>query len=134
MSPKTFMLIAGELAAEQRAIVAHSASYGKPCHQISQAPAGAKENYSIAQIVCRAIRRLKILTLCSHGAGHGSDRPQISKAPAGAAENHDSTSHFFRPIRGLNRFANIHPTVVTVGYYRTLLRSLILWPTPSPIC
>ena len=122
VKPKTFMLIAGNLAAEQRAIVAHSASYGKPCHQISQAPAGAKENHSITQIVCR-------------------------------------------PIRGLNRFANIHPTVVTVGYFLSLLRSfifenhrshssrcgllshatpsltqihllrsLILWPTPSPIC
>jgi len=43
VKPKTFMLIAGALAAEQRTVVAHSASYGKPCRQISQAPAGAIE-------------------------------------------------------------------------------------------
>jgi len=116
------MLIAGDLAAEQRAIVAHSAS-------------------------------------------HGSDCPHISQAPAGATENQGSITHFFRPIRGLNRFANINPTVDTVGYYRALLRSFIfenhrsycsrcgllshatswltqihplrsfdLWRTPSPIC
>jgi hypothetical protein len=122
VNPKTFMLIAGDLAAEQRTKVAHSASYG-------------------------------------------SDRPHISQAPAGAAENHGLTSHFFRPIRGLNYFSHSIPTVDTVGYYRTLLRSFIfenhrshssrcellshatswltqihplrsidLWPTPSPIC
>jgi hypothetical protein len=85
------MLIAGDLAAEQRTIIAHSASYG-------------------------------------------SDRPQISQAPAGAIENHGSTSHFFRPIRGLNCFSHFVPTVDTVGYYRSLLRSFDLWPTPSPIC
>jgi hypothetical protein len=121
LKPESFMLIAGDLAAEQRAIVAHSASYG-------------------------------------------SDRPHISQAPTGATENHGSSSHFFRPIRGLNCFLSI-PTVVTVGYYRLLLRSFIfknhrssnsrcgllshaiswlaqihwlrsfdLWPTPSPIC
>lgn len=116
------MLIAVDLAAEQRAIVAHSASYG-------------------------------------------FDHPQISQAPAGATENQGSKTRFFRPCRSLNRFANINPTVVTVGYYRALLRSFIfenhrfhssrcgllshatpwltqihllrsfdLWPTPSPIC
>jgi hypothetical protein len=122
VKPKSFTLIAGELAAEQRAIVAHSASYG-------------------------------------------FDHPQISKAPAGATENQGSITRFFRPCRGLNRFANINPMVVTVGYYRALLRSFIfenhrshnphyrllshvtpwltqihplrsflLWRTPSPIC
>ena len=85
------MLIAGDLAAEQRAIVAHSASYG-------------------------------------------SDRPQISQAPDGTTENRGSIPHFFRPIRGLNNFYHRIPTVGTVGYCRTLLRSLILWPTPLPIC
>jgi len=60
------MLIAGALAAEQRTVVAHSASYG-------------------------------------------SVRPQIFQAPAGATENHRSKTHFFRPIRGLNRFAYIFP-------------------------
>ena len=85
------MHIAFDLAAEQRAIVAHSASYGV-------------------------------------------DRPQISQAPAGATENHGSTSHFFRPIRGLNRLANINPTVGTVGYYHTPLRGFHLWPTRSLIC
>ena len=38
------MLIAGALAAEQRAIVAHSASYGFGRPRISKAPAGAAEN------------------------------------------------------------------------------------------
>ena len=60
------MLIAGALAAEQRTIVAHSASYG-------------------------------------------SSRPQILRAPAGATEEHHSNTHFFRPIRDLNRLANIVP-------------------------
>jgi hypothetical protein len=91
VNPKSFMLIAGDSAAEQRAIVAHSASYG-------------------------------------------FDRPQIYQAPAGATENHGSTSHFFRPIRGLNNFFHSVPTVDTVGYYRSLLRSFDLWLTPSPIC
>ncbi|HZF01906.1 MAG TPA: hypothetical protein VE344_08430 [Methylomirabilota bacterium] len=95
--------IAGEKAAEQRAAVAHSASYGKMCHCIFQAPAGAKEN-------------------------------------------HETKAHFFRPIRGLNCFADIVPTVVTVGYYHALLRSFVLekissvgfnfdlWRIHSPIC
>jgi hypothetical protein len=91
MNPKTFMLIGGDLAAEQRAIVAHSASYG-------------------------------------------FNRPHFSQAPAGAKENHGSISHFFRPIRGLSCFLHAVPTVDTVGCYRTLLHSFLLWPTPSPIC
>ena len=45
MKPKTFMLIAVEIAAEQRAIVAHSVSYGFGRSQISPAPAGAEENH-----------------------------------------------------------------------------------------
>jgi len=106
VKPKTFMLIASALAAEQRTIVAHSASYGFSRPQIHQAPAGAKENYSIAaQIVCRAIRRLKILVHYSHSASYGSGHPQISQAPAGVTENHHSATHFFRPTRGLNRSA-----------------------------
>jgi len=43
--PKTFMLIAGDLAAEQRTVVAHSASYGSDRTRISQAPGGATENH-----------------------------------------------------------------------------------------
>jgi hypothetical protein len=85
------MFIAGDLAAEQRAVVAHSASYG-------------------------------------------FYRPRIFQAPAGATENHGSKTRFFRPCRGLNRFANTNPTVVTVGHYRTPLRGFLLWRTPSPIC
>jgi hypothetical protein len=45
VNPKTFMLIAVEIAAEQRAIVAHSASYGFGRPQIFPAPAGAEENH-----------------------------------------------------------------------------------------
>lgn len=75
------MLITGALAAEQRTVVARSASYG-------------------------------------------SNRPQISQAPAGATENHRAKTHLFRPVRSLNRFANIVPMVVTVVYHRELLRSL----------
>ncbi|HEY5297114.1 MAG TPA: hypothetical protein VIK59_04250 [Verrucomicrobiae bacterium] len=98
MKPKTFTLIAGALAAEQRTVVAHSASYG-------------------------------------------FSRPQIFQAPAGATENHHSTTHFFRPIRGLNYFADIIPTVspwATIARHsvtetKTVLH-MILWRTPSPIC
>jgi hypothetical protein len=98
LKPKTFMLIASALAAEQRAIVAHSASYG-------------------------------------------SGRPQISKAPAGATENRRSTTHFFRPVRGLNYFADIVPTVspgATIARHSVAKTKsstqLILWRTRSPIC
>ena len=45
MKPKTFMLTSNEIAAEQRAIVAHSASYGVGRPQIFPAPAGAEENH-----------------------------------------------------------------------------------------
>ncbi len=44
VNPKTFMLIAVEIAAEQRATVAHSASYGSGRPRISKAPAGAEDN------------------------------------------------------------------------------------------
>jgi ABC-type microcin C transport system permease subunit YejB len=91
MNSKSFMLIAGKIAAEQRAAVAHSASYG-------------------------------------------FDRPQISQAPAGATENHGSKINFFRPIQGLNSLLDNVPTAIAVGYYHTLLRSLVSWPTHSPIC
>jgi hypothetical protein len=66
VKPKTFMLIASALAAEQRTVVAHGGSYG-------------------------------------------SNRSQISQAPAGATENNRSIARFFRPIRGLNHFANTFP-------------------------
>jgi hypothetical protein len=45
MTPKTFKLTAVDIVAEQRAIVAHSASYGIGRPQIFQAPAGAEENH-----------------------------------------------------------------------------------------
>jgi hypothetical protein len=45
VTPKTFMLIAGNSAAEQRAIVAHSASYGFNRMPNLKAPAGATENH-----------------------------------------------------------------------------------------
>jgi hypothetical protein len=90
-------LNAGNLAAEQRAIVAHSASYG-------------------------------------------SGRPQIFQAPAGETENHRSKTHFFRPVRGLNHFANTFPRLspwATISRHSVaetkISTRLILWRTPSPI-
>ena len=77
---------ADNLAAEQRAIVAHSVSYGEICHRIFQAPVGAKEKCSYAQIFFRAIRRLTISQQDSHSASYGFNRPQIHQAPAGATE------------------------------------------------
>ena len=91
MKPKAFLPIADALAAEQRTIVAHSASYG-------------------------------------------FNRQQTHQAPAGAKENHSSKTNFFRPVRGLNYFADIVPTADAVGYYLSLLRSFDLWRIPSPIC
>jgi len=41
MNPGSFMLIAGKVAAEQRAAVAHSTSYGVDRPQTLKAPAGA---------------------------------------------------------------------------------------------
>ena len=79
LKPKTFMLIAGALAAEQRPAVAHSASYG-------------------------------------------FNRPRTHQAPAGARENHHSTTHFVRPVRGLNRFANTFPR-----FHRGLLPRATPW-------
>jgi hypothetical protein len=55
---KTFMLIAGVLAAEQRAPVAHSVSYGSGRPQIPQAPAGATENQDSTTNSFRPIRGL----------------------------------------------------------------------------
>jgi hypothetical protein len=60
------MIIAGVKAAEQRAGIAHSGSYGLQC-------------------------------------------PNFHQAPVGAKENHHLNTHFFRPIRGLNHFANMFP-------------------------
>jgi hypothetical protein len=59
MNPKQFMLIAGDLAAELRAIVAHSASYGFNRPHIFQATAGATENHDSAPYFFRPIRSLK---------------------------------------------------------------------------
>jgi hypothetical protein len=143
VKPKTFMLIAGALAAEQRTVVAHSASYGFSRPQTHQAPPGAKENYSIStQIICRAVRRSNFLVHCSHSASYGSGRRQISQAPAMAIENHGSTNHVFRPIRGLNRFANTFPRLspwATIARHSVVDTNqtdppLILWRTLSPIC
>ena len=50
------MLIAGEIAAEQRATVAHSATYGSNRPHISQAPAGATENQGSITHFFRPIR------------------------------------------------------------------------------
>jgi hypothetical protein len=128
VKPKTFMLIAGALAAEQRTVVAHSASYGICDHRISKAPVGAEENNSIAaQIVFRAIRRSNFLAYCSHSASYGSGRPQISQAPAGATENRRSKSHFFRPVRGLNRFV-----IRSHGCHRGLLSRATPWLKQNP--
>jgi hypothetical protein len=44
MKPKSFMLTSNGIATEQRATVAHSASYGFGRPQIFPAPAGAEEN------------------------------------------------------------------------------------------
>jgi hypothetical protein len=67
VKPKTFTLIAGDLAAEQRAIVAHSASYGSDRPQISQAPAGATENHGSTAYFFRPIRGLNyFFTFRSH--------------------------------------------------------------------
>jgi hypothetical protein len=79
VKPKTFMRIAGALAAEQRTAVAHSASYG-------------------------------------------FNHPQTHQAPAGAKKDHRSITHFFRPIRGLNRLANTAPR-----FHRELLSHATPW-------
>jgi len=57
MKPKTFVLIAGALAAEQRPVVAHSASYGLVRPKNVQAPAGAKENLLPSLILSALIPR-----------------------------------------------------------------------------
>jgi len=53
---KTFLFIASDLAAEQRTVVAHSASYGSGRPQISQAPAGAAEKRDQKDHFFRPIR------------------------------------------------------------------------------
>ncbi len=65
------MLIAGALAAEQRTIVAHSASYGFNHPQISKAPAGATENHRSTTRFFRPIRGLNRFTTRSHGCHRG---------------------------------------------------------------
>ena len=52
------MLMAGDLAAEQRTIVAHSASYGFDRRHFSQAPTGATENHGSTSRFFRPIRGL----------------------------------------------------------------------------
>lgn len=59
----------------------------------------------------------------AHSAGYGPGRPRISKAPAGAKENHGSKTRFFRPLRGMDYFNHLIPTVFIVGDCRPLLRS-----------
>jgi hypothetical protein len=67
VKPKTFMLIASDLAAEQRTIVAHSASYGFYRPQFDQAPAGATENHGSTPYFFRPIRGLNyFFTFRSH--------------------------------------------------------------------
>jgi hypothetical protein len=65
------MLIAGALAAEQRAIVAHSVSYGSGHPQISQAPAGAAENHGSITVFFRPIRGSNYFAIRSHGCHRG---------------------------------------------------------------
>jgi hypothetical protein len=58
LKPKSIMSIAGALAAEQRTIVAHSASYGFDRTHISKAPAGAEENHGSRSHFFRPCRGL----------------------------------------------------------------------------
>jgi hypothetical protein len=58
VTTKTFRFIAGDLAAEQRTTVAHSASYGFGRPQISPAPAGATETCRSKINFFRTIRGL----------------------------------------------------------------------------
>ena len=64
----------------------------------------------------------------------GLSTRKFPKPRHGAIENRGSKACFSRPIRGLSYFTNINPTVGTVGYYHTLLRSFNLWRTRLPIC
>jgi len=73
-------------------------------------------------------------TIVAHSASYGFDDQQFFQAPAGATENHGLMSRFSRPVRGLNYFAERSPTIDTVGYFLSLLRSYYLWRTPSLIC
>jgi hypothetical protein len=105
------MLIAGALAAEQRAIVAHSASYGLGRPRILKAPAGAADGCFIdTNIFFRAIRRLNGTGQFSHSVSYGFGCPHVFPAPAGAAENQfDSTRNLpLHPGRG-NIFGNACP-------------------------
>jgi hypothetical protein len=71
LKQKTFMLIAGALAAEQRTIVAHSASYGSSRPQIFQAPAGATENHVSTTHFFRPVRGFNYFGNRSHGCHRG---------------------------------------------------------------
>lgn len=116
------MLITGGLAAEQRTAVAHSASYGKMCRRIFQAPAGAGENCQLTtSITFRAVRRSNILRRDSHSTSHGSG-VRIFPKPRQGDRKPRFINPFLTPRPGLVRFTNLNPTVVTVGYYRAPLR------------
>ena len=59
--------------------------------------------------------------LVAHSASYGLDVLNFI-SPGGAAENNGMFAQFLSPLRGLTRFVLV-PTVGTVGYYRSLLRS-----------
>jgi hypothetical protein len=72
VKPKTFIPIAAKSAAEQRTIVAHSASYGFGPPPVSQAPAGATESHGSKFHFSRPIRGLNRLgARRSHGCHRG---------------------------------------------------------------
>lgn len=60
--------------------------------------------------------------IVAHSASYGFNRPQTHQAPAGAKENRHLATYSFRPIRGLNRFANTFPR-----FHRGLLSSATPW-------
>jgi hypothetical protein len=55
-------------------------------------------------------------TAVAHSASYGNKCRRIFQAPAGATENKGLTTHFFRPVRGLNRFV-----ILSHGCHRGLL-------------
>lgn len=73
-------------------------------------------------------------TAVAHSVSYGKTWRCDSQTPVGAIENRALKIHFFRFVRGLNDYDRFVPTVSTVGYYRSLLRSALLWPTRTRIC
>ncbi len=57
----------------------------------------------------------------AHSVSYGLDVLSVIN-PGGAAESNRTLAQFLSPLRGLNRFSSV-PTISTVGYYRSLLRS-----------